>query len=489
MKRTSEKNDEVEGELDNSTTEVKKDFTGFIGSLKKFLVDLLDIRENTDSKSTIEGIKADIPFKGHTAWILVCSIFIASIGLNANSNPVVIGAMLISPLMGPILGMGLSLAINDIDTLKRSLNNFLVMVGLSVLTAFLFFSFFPLKDQSSELLARTQPDIRDVLIAFFGGMAVVIARAKRGTIASVIFGVAIATALMPPLCTVGYGLAVWQPDFFLGALYLFVINTIFIGLATYLVLKVLKLPMVRYANSKRRKRTMQLASVVALIVMAPAIYTFYKVFQEAVFVNQASKFIDEHIKTYTFDDQGFFIDKFSTISYNDGEDSTIELVFGGDEEIPQKVVETWITQKDKYPRLKEAKLEIKGGGKDRAGLELSYMKKINEYNKEQIKTKDEELVYLREELVKAQKNIGKHIPFEDVSKELKINYPEIGILSYGNFVSNNFKKLDTVTVFNVKWNDSIKLSESSADRMAKIQAYLRQRLKDTRIEVKQMESD
>ena len=144
--------------------------------------------------------------------------------------------------MGPILGMGLSLAINDIDTLRRSLKNFTVMVVLSVLTAYLFFAIFPLRDESSELLARTRPDIRDVLIAFFGGLALVIARAKKGTIASVIFGVAIATALMPPLCTVGFGLAIGKPWYAAGAMYLFIINTIFIGLATFLVIKFLRFP-------------------------------------------------------------------------------------------------------------------------------------------------------------------------------------------------------------------------------------------------------
>src|SRR5690606_18549721 len=183
------------------------------------------------------------------SWILICSIFIASVGLNANSTAVVIGAMLISPLMGPILGMGMSLAINDIDTLRRSLKNFTVMVVLSVFTAFLFFYFFPLQDESSELLARTKPDIRDVLIAFFGGLALVIARSKKGTIASVIFGVAIATALMPPLCTVGFGLAIGKPAYAAGAMYLFIINTIFIGLSTFLVIKFLRFPMVRYADS------------------------------------------------------------------------------------------------------------------------------------------------------------------------------------------------------------------------------------------------
>jgi uncharacterized hydrophobic protein (TIGR00271 family) len=202
----------------NGGEEVKKDFQGLLGSVKKFLSELLDIRTNTDQQATKEAIIADIPFKGHTSWILICSIFIASIGLNANSTAVVIGAMLISPLMGPILGIGMSFAINDIDTLKRSLKNFAVMVVLSVITAYLFFRFFPLRDESSGLLARTAPDIRDVLIAFFGGSALIIARAKKGTIASVIFGVAIATALMPPLCTVGFGLAIGNWSYATGAL-------------------------------------------------------------------------------------------------------------------------------------------------------------------------------------------------------------------------------------------------------------------------------
>ena len=147
--------------------------------------------------------------------------------------------MLISPLMGPILGFGLSIAINDLETLKKSIINFSVMVVLSVFTAYLFFSFFPLREESSELLSRTEPDIRDVLIAFFGGLALIIAKTKKGTISTVIYGVAIATALMPPLCTVGYGLATGKLSFAVGAMYLFMINTLYIVLATYLIIKLL----------------------------------------------------------------------------------------------------------------------------------------------------------------------------------------------------------------------------------------------------------
>ncbi|HSR61437.1 MAG TPA: DUF389 domain-containing protein, partial [Robiginitalea sp.] len=301
------------GETPDHGDDVRRDFKGLLGSVRGFLTETLDIRNNTDQQSASEAIVADIPFKGHTSWILVCSIFIASVGLNANSTAVVIGAMLISPLMGPILGIGLSIATNDIDTLKRALKNFAIMVVLSVLTAYLFFELFPLRDESSELLARTAPDIRDVLIAFFGGMALVIARTKKGTIASVIFGVAIATALMPPLCTVGFGLAISNWEYAAGAMYLFTINAIFIALATFLVLKILRFKMVRYANSRKRRLISRVASLIAVLVMIPASLTFYKVFQESRFRSQAQEFIRETIATYQFPGNGRFMSNLSQI--------------------------------------------------------------------------------------------------------------------------------------------------------------------------------
>jgi len=198
-----------------SAADLKAEAQGFLANIWSFVQSVFNFRKDTDTEETVEAIKKDISFRGATAWILICSIFVASVGLNANSTAVVIGAMLISPLMGPILGIGMSIAINDIFTLKKSLINFGIMVVLSVLTAFLFFWLFPLSEVTSELFARTRPDIRDVLIAFFGGLALIIARTKKGTIASVIFGVAIATALMPPLCTAGFGLAKGNWSYFL----------------------------------------------------------------------------------------------------------------------------------------------------------------------------------------------------------------------------------------------------------------------------------
>ena len=281
--------------VEQSKAAVKEAAKGLWVSLKIFLIELLDFRHDTDRDATVAAIKADIPFKGATAWILICSIFVASIGLNANSTAVVIGAMLISPLMGPILGIGMSIAINDIDTLRKSLINLATMLVLSLLTAFLFFYFFPLSEDNSELLGRVKPDIRDVLIAFFGGLALIIARTKKGTVASVIFGVAIATALMPPLCTAGYGLSQGNFDYFFGAMYLFAINTIFIALATFLVLKILRFPMLRYANSQRRKNIARFAAILALAAMLPAGWTFVDVLKETRYKSDYKTYLETEI--------------------------------------------------------------------------------------------------------------------------------------------------------------------------------------------------
>ena len=278
-------------DVNQSNKDSSQDKSSGDKSLFSFLKKILDFKSQTDRDSTIISIKNDISIQGATAWILICSIFVASVGLNANSIPVVIGAMLISPLMGPILGFGMAIAINDIETLKKSTLNFIIMVLLSVFTAFLFFSFFPLREESSELLSRTKPDIRDVLIAFFGGLALIIARTKKGTVSSVIFGVAIATALMPPLCTVGFGLATRNFDYSLGAMYLFLINTLYIILATYLVIKFLGFPMINYANSRKRLLISRVIAFFSILMIIPALFTFFGVLNKSNFETSANNFI------------------------------------------------------------------------------------------------------------------------------------------------------------------------------------------------------
>ncbi|MFT6934677.1 MAG: putative hydrophobic protein (TIGR00271 family) [Maribacter sp.] len=469
----------------DSGENVKKNLQGLLGSIKKFLSELLDIRTNTDQQATKEAIIADIPFKGHTSWILICSIFIASIGLNANSTAVVIGAMLISPLMGPILGIGMSIAINDIDTLKRSLKNFAVMVVLSVLTAFLFFEFFPLRDESSELLARTAPDIRDVLIAFFGGLALVIARAKKGTIASVIFGVAIATALMPPLCTVGFGLAIGNWDYASGAMYLFTINTIFIALATFLVIKLLRFPMVRYVNSQRRRFIARMASLVAILVMVPAGFTFYNVFQESLFRKDATSFVEEKIASYQFSGEGRLLDNFTDIEFNDGENPLVEVVFMGNETIPENIIATWETQMNEYPKLKGTVLNIVQGSKNEAADQLKYVNELYESQKNQLSSKDEKISFLELELMRLNKGSAGQIPFPEISLEAKINYENLSRLAYSYMISTDFIKTDTIPVFEVTWKKEAKRFQTEKD-VKKLHEWLKLRLLNKNLQVKEV---
>ncbi|SKB71445.1 DUF389 domain-containing protein [Maribacter arcticus] len=472
----------------NGSEEVKKDFQGLLGSVKKFLSELLDIRTNTDQQATKEAIIADIPFKGHTSWILICSIFIASIGLNANSTAVVIGAMLISPLMGPILGIGMSVAINDIDTLKRSLKNFTVMVILSVITAYLFFNFFPLRDESSELLARTEPDIRDVLIAFFGGLALVIARAKKGTIASVIFGVAIATALMPPLCTVGFGLAIGNWSYATGALYLFTINTIFIALATFLVIKLLRFPMVRYVNSQRRRLIGRLASLLAILVMIPAGFTFYNVFQKSLFTRDANNFIVEKIAPYQFSGEGKFLKDFSDIEFNDGQNPKVELVFMGNEAIPDNVIATWKNQMLDYKQLKNCELTIVQGSRSDEANELKYVNELYESQKTILTSKDEKIQVLESELTRLNQISSNQIPFKEISLEAKTNYENLERLGYAYLISTDFTKTDSIPLFEVTWKKEANRAETLKD-MNKLQNWLRLRLNNKSIQLKEMPKD
>jgi len=462
---------------------VKRDFKGLMGSAWDFLTELLNIRNNTDQDATREAIVADIPFKGHTAWILVCSIFIASIGLNANSTAVVIGAMLISPLMGPILGMGLSLAINDVDTLRRSLKNFTIMVVLSVLTAYFFFRFFPLRDTSSELLARTAPDIRDVLIAFFGGMALVIARAKRGTIASVIFGVAIATALMPPLCTVGFGLAIRNLEYAAGALYLFAINTIFIALATFLMIKLLRFPMAKYANSRRRRLIARLASLVAILVMIPAGYTFYQVFQESRFRSQSQQFITETIAAYHFPTNGRFMANLTQLEYHEEGGSVIELVCMGDDPIPDNVIQTWQNQKSKFSKLKDAQLKIVQGGRDETEEKFQYINELYQAKQAELLGKDQRIELLESELANLQVLAKTQIPFQDISAEARASYPNLMGLDYAYTLQTDFQKTDTIPILETHWKEDL----SEKDRDAEVKRFsdwIQVRLKNPKLQVR-----
>ncbi|WP_455107890.1 TIGR00341 family protein [Porphyromonas sp.] len=242
-------------------------------------------------QAIIEEITRGVSFRGANLWVLIVAIFIASLGLNVNSTAVIIGAMLISPLMGPIIGMGLAVGINDLELLKRALKNFSVATLISVLTAMLYFLISPLEEAQSELLARTTPTIYDVLIAFFGGAAGIIALSTRGRGGNVIPGVAIATALMPPLCTAGYGLATGQLTFFFGAFYLFFINTVFISLATIIGVRLMGFRHHEVLAPDRAKRAHHILTLIIVATTLPALLMTADIIRTSIFENNLRRFI------------------------------------------------------------------------------------------------------------------------------------------------------------------------------------------------------
>lgn len=248
--------------------------------------------EREQVANVIENIEKGVAFRGTNLWILIAAIFIASLGLNMNSTAVIIGAMLISPLMGPIMGIGLSLGINDLALLKKSLYNFLFAVLISLITSTIYFLISPINEVQSELLARTSPTFYDVLIAFFGGLAGILALSSKQK-GNVIPGVAIATALMPPLCTAGFGLATWNAKYFFGAFYLFSINTVFIAWATLLIVKLLKFPMKQTGNELKESRTGKLVTAIVLLTLIPSIYLANKFRKEMEFQSRANDFVND----------------------------------------------------------------------------------------------------------------------------------------------------------------------------------------------------
>lgn len=250
--------------------------------------------DKTDETAIVEQISDGVTFRGANLWVLIFAIFIACLGLNLNSTAVIIGAMLISPLMGPIIGMGLAVGRADLELLKRSLTNYGVSTVISVLTAALYFQLTPLTEAQSELLARTSPTLYDVLIALFGGAAGILAISTGGK-GNVIPGVAIATALMPPLCTAGYGLAMGEWSFFFGACYLFFINTVFIALATYLGVRLLQFKPKQFVDKARLAVVNRYITVIVVVTMLPAVYMTTQIIRQSVFENHVKQFVKQEL--------------------------------------------------------------------------------------------------------------------------------------------------------------------------------------------------
>lgn len=314
------------------------------------LLHYFDLQHQLDDFDIIhENIVKDVVFKGTNLWILVFAIIIASVGLNMNSTAVIIGAMLISPLMGPINGMGYSLATYNFDLFRKSLKNFsfAVLAGLGAST--LYFIVSPISTAHSELLARTSPTIYDVIIAFFGGMAGIVAISSRLK-GNVIPGVAIATALMPPLCTAGYGLATGQMTFFLGAIFLFTINTVFIAISSVVVSQLLKFPIRTNLPAKEKKRINRIISIVISLILLPSIYFGYLLVQKENFTDRANRYISN----VSYVEGNYLLD-----SKIDNRNKTITLIYGG---LPmQDEQKVGIINKSLDFKLKGATVDIKQG--------------------------------------------------------------------------------------------------------------------------------
>ncbi|MBO4918058.1 MAG: DUF389 domain-containing protein [Bacteroidales bacterium] len=405
-----------------------------MGKFTRYLKDHVNMSEDIDHGNASLSIRKNIAFKGPNVFILACAIIIASVGLNVNSIPVIIGAMLISPVMGPILGFGFGLGVQDNRLVKDSLENFGVMVAISIAASALYFILSPLNlENPSELLARTNPSIYDVLIALFGGIAGMLetSRKERGT---VIAGVAIATALMPPLCTVGYGLSILNWHYVLGALYLFLINSIFIALATFLTAKYLRFPLVieTEVDGKRQRLSKRAIAFILLVMIVPSIFSAIRMVQENNFRIHAERLVSKNKsigKSFIYDYKTNATSK----------PATLDLYLAGETLTPE-FKEVLYKDAEEYGITRSQIIFHEDATMTRDVLsESDLVKSIYEYNDRQVKDLTDSIASLEARLDVYRKN---ELPVEAVARELFAQYPFIkGIsLSEGTTVTASGKE-------------------------------------------------
>ena len=371
------------------------------------------------------NIQKGIMIKGSNLWVLIFAIFIASLGLNTNSTAVIIGAMLISPLMGPIIGMGYSMGVYDMNLLKESFRNFLIMFVVSLITSAIFFTLPLISSTQSELLARTQPTTYDILIALFGGLAGMVAQTRKDRTGTVIPGVAIATALMPPLCTVGYGLATLQFRFMLGALYLFTINTIFIALASFIVTRVMKFKMIGELEPAKLKKFKNMMIAIIILITLPSILIAISIIQRSSFEANYKHFVDE---AFNYDNT-FVVE--SSYEYNPGrkKQSVIEVRLFG-EPLSDNVVNNIRGQMSSVYHLPNADLVVRqsnqeGGGIAITALQSNYTEMLNEKNRQ--------ISYLQERL--ASLGTADTLAVSSMTRELGVFVPDISDMSMQRHIS------------------------------------------------------
>ncbi|MBP7101832.1 MAG: DUF389 domain-containing protein [Bacteroidales bacterium] len=424
----------------------KSSFPLWINLIYLKLKEIAGISEDTDIETTIQTISKSVEFKGVNVWILAFAVIVASVGLNVNSTAVIIGAMLISPLMGPINGIGLAIGISDSELLRKSLKNFTVMVIISIIASFTYFLISPLSDAQSELLARTRPSMYDVFIGFFGGLSGIIALSRKQQPFTVISGVAIATALMPPLCTAGYGLATAQISYFLGASYLFFINSFFIALATFLMVRFLHFPHKKYVDVKKQKFVKRTITLFSIVMIVPSIFMSIIVIKETSFNNQAIKYINDIQESSLFEN----IQVLSSNREFNRKSQTITISIIG-KELKQKDIDFLKKELLKYG-LEKTNLIIKQTGSVLdVNVQADFLENLLDRKEQQLTDKDSIIKTLENQIANKTKIDIQKI---QIAKEMAVQYPFIKSYSIENTVYINTKSLekDTIITMYAVWD-------------------------------------
>ncbi|MEO0897346.1 MAG: DUF389 domain-containing protein [Bacteroidota bacterium] len=418
--------------------------------LRKLFHSIVNLRETTDTKGTIDSIRQSTAIKGYNVWILACGAMLASIGLDMNSVAVIIGAMLISPLMSPILGIGLAFGINDRKHLFLALENFAVAVVASLGVSYLYFSLTPFNGAPGpEIVNRTMPTLLDVFIALFGGTAGIVAVSRKDK-TNAIPGVAIATALMPPICVAGYGLAKANWGIFLGAFYLFFINAVFIAASTYVIVRYLRFPYTEYPEAAERRKALGGIITFAILLIVPSIYFFYTVINRVQMENNITNFIEEQVNTENHKVSN------SEIDQKDSVQKLILYIAGAP--ISKDSMAYLSQKKDDY---KLEKLDLKF-----LQVSLSEAELADRSTQNAIKAIDPRIVQLekeidsvREEILKINETKGPE--FSQLQKRAKALFPDLTSFTLADqaFVSEMNQEIDTICMAVTEWNKKLRLSQ------------------------------
>ena len=432
-------------------------------ALRSFLRSRFDLSaDKASEEEVVDNIRKGVEFKGTNLWVLIFATFVASLGLNVNSTAVIIGAMLISPLMGPIMGMGLSVGINDFELLKRSLRNFGVMVLASIFTSTLYFFISPLSGAQSELLARTTPTTYDVLIAFFGGLAGIVAQSRKDRTSTVIPGVAIATALMPPLCTAGFGLATLQFKYFIGAFYLFFINTVFIAIATFIVVRFLHYSKKEFVDKNREMRVRRSILLIVLVTIIPSVVIGYRIVKRSLFENDVKRYVNtvfQFPKTKVIEHTGIY--------RPDNGESYVEIYLIG-EPISDEMIENARLQMPQY-NLRDVRLVVRQSGEtdnlNFSTLQTGYQELLSEKN-----------IRIRELETKLSAFATDTLAVRDITVEMRTLVPDLHDVTLSKAVRYNTDKTpaDTLVLCVMHLNKGKKLAAGERER---IEQWLRVRTK------------